>query len=482
MIELRPIGYVIGLLVCALGVMMAVPMLVDLAHGQAHWRVFLQAGVITAGAGGLMALACRNGLGRAMTLRQAFVLTTGIWVMLPLFGTLPLMGPAGALGFTDAYFEAMSGLTTTGATMLHGIDALPPGLNLWRGLLNWLGGLGIVIVAMLFLPVMKLGGMQFFRSEGFDTLGKVLPRAMDISSALIRIYLGMTLLCILAYRMAGLSGFDATMHALSTVSTGGFSSYDFGFAEMEGAPQWVACVFMVAAALPFIRYVQLIQGQARPLWADIQVRAFLRWVGLAVAMIAGWLVLGQGRGLEWSLREATFNVVSVVTGTGYASVDVTAWGPGALVILMVMGLAGGCTASTACSVKVFRWLVVLGTIRVRMRQLYSPRRVQSVRLGGETLPDEVVNSVMAFLSVFIVTFGVLIVALSLTGLDSRTAITAAWTAIANVGPAWGPEVAATGAMHDFPTAAKWLMIFGMLLGRLEILSVLVLFLPRFWRD
>lgn len=481
MIDLRPVGYVIGLLIATLGAVMLIPMAVDIAQDDPHWFAFLESAIITGAAGGILALACRNDERKALTLHQSFVLTAGIWLTAPLFGSLPLMLGAPGLGFTDAYFEAMSGVTTTGATVIVGLDALPMGANLWRGLLQWLGGLGIVIVAMIFLPIMKVGGMQFFRSEGFDTLGKILPRAMDISAALIRIYLGLTIACASAYALLGLSPFDAVMHALTTVSTGGFSSYDASFGGLTAGAALAGSLFMILASLPFIRYVQLAQGQGGPIFRDVQVRAFLRWTGYAVALLVLYRMLRQDIALLPALRETLFNVISVITGTGFSLGDVTAWGQMALVLLVMLGLVGGCSSSTVCSIKVFRWLILLGAIRAQIRRLHSPHRVQPIRLDGRVVDDEVLSSVMAFFTLFMVTFGVLIVALSLTGLASQTAITAAWTSIANIGPAWGPEVGATGAMHGFPASAKWVMIFGMFLGRLELLSVFVLLMPRFWR-
>ncbi len=482
MIDFRPVGYVIGLLVAVLGLAMLIPMAIDMQGGNAHWRAFLEASFVTVISGGLLAMASRNPLRKTLTLQQGFLLTSGVWLALPFFGSLPFVIGAPGVGFTDAYFEAMSGMTTTGTTVFPSIDDLPRGTNMWRGILQWLGGLGIVIVAMIFLPVMKVGGMQFFRSEGFDTLGKILPRALDISTALIRIYIGLTLLCALVYAALGMTAFDAVMHALTTVSTGGFSSYDASFSIYRGAPEYASSVFMILASLPFIRFVQLTQGHATPLWRDVQVRAYLRWTGYAIAVIVVYRVLRHEAAFWPTLREVTFNVITIFSGTGYASEDVTKWGHLAFVVLIISGLIGGCTSSTGCSVKVFRYLILFEAVRTQIRRLHSPNRVEPVRFDHRTVDVEVVNSVMAFFSLFILSFGLLIVALSLTGLETKTALTAAWTAIANVGPAWGPEVSANGAVDHFPTTAKWLMIFGMFIGRLELLSVFVLLLPRFWRS
>ncbi|MFN3724318.1 MAG: TrkH family potassium uptake protein [Paracoccaceae bacterium] len=482
MIDLRPVSYVIGLLVVAMGVFMLFPMALDRAAGDPNWMAFLQAAVLCLVAGGATALASANGAGGGMSLQQIFLLTTGVWVAMPAFGALPLVLGAPGLRLTDALFESVSGMTTTGTTVIVGLDALPLGANLWRGILQWLGGLGIVIVALLFLPVMKVGGMQFFRSEGFDTLGKVLPRALDISSALIQIYVWLTVACAMTYFALGMSGFDAVMHALTTVSTGGMSSHDVSFGVFQGPLEYAAVAFMMLGSLPFIRFVQLAQGVFRPLWQDPQVRAYLRWNLYAIAAVVGYEVLTHDLPAEVVLREATFNIVSTFSGTGYSSVDLSGWGPFPFVLLILVGLIGGCTSSTGCSVKVFRYLILFEAIKVQIKRLHNPSSVNPLRYDGRSVGQDVVDSVIVFFTLFILTFGVLAVALSLTGLEFKTAVTAAWTSIANVGPVFGREVGTTGAVDSFPDSAKWLMMGGMLLGRLELLSVYVLFMRRFWQN
>lgn len=481
MIDLRPVGYVIGLLVAVMGATMLFPMALDWLAGDPNWQAFLQAAVISGVAGAVLALACANGAGNGLSLQQIFLLTTGVWVALPAFGALPLVLGAPDIRFVDAMFESVSGMTTTGTTVIVGLDALPAGANLWRGILQWLGGLGIVIVAMLFLPVMKVGGMQFFRSEGFDTLGKVLPRALDISSALIQVYIILTLTCALAYFAFGMNGFDAVMHALTTVSTGGFSNYDASFAGFAGPLQYVASLFQLLASMSFIRFVQLMQGDPWPLWRDVQVRAYIRWTAYAIGLVTGYIALAQGVPPEVALREATFNLITIFSGTGYASTDVTAWGAFPFVVLIAAGLIGGCTSSTVCSVKVFRYLILLEAVKVQIARLTNPSAVVAVRYDGRRVDQGVIDSVIVFFTLFILTFGLLAVALSLTGLPTLTAITAAWTSVANIGPVWGEGVSPTGAVDGFPDMAKWVMMFGMILGRLELLSVYVLFLRSFWR-
>ncbi len=428
-----------------------------------------------------MALASANFDLRQMSVREAFLLTTSTWVVLPMVGAIPLMLGAPDVSVTDAYFEAVSGMTTTGATVFPGLDDLPRGVNLWRGILQWLGGLGIVIVALIFLPVMRVGGMQFFRSEGFDTLGKVLPRTIDISRGLILAYVVLTLACAATYGALGMEWYEATVHALTTLSTGGFSTTDQSFAAFSGPAEYAAVVFMILASVPFIRFIQFANGNRMALFRDVQVRAFLRWMTYAIVALTLWQVLVLGIPLEPALRESSFNLVTIWTGTGFSSTDVTSWGSFAFGILFVAGLIGGCTASTGCSVKVFRYLVLKEALINQLRILVSPRTVTVPRLDGRPIERDVIDSVMTFTVLFFLTMGVVAVALSLTGLATQTAITAAWTSVANIGPAFGPEVGPTGAMDGFPTAAKWIMIFGMLVGRLELLAVFVLFTAAFWR-
>ncbi|WP_378944925.1 TrkH family potassium uptake protein [Paracoccus sp. R86501] len=482
MIDLRPVAHPIGKIVFALGGFMLAPMMIDLWNGDPHWLVFLECSIITTVCGLLTVVATR-GEQKTLKIQQAFLLTSGIWVTLPIFGALPFILGAPHASIVDAYFEAMSGVTTTGTTAFPKLDGLPDGTHLWRALLQWIGGLGIVVVAMVFLPVMKVGGMQFFRSEGFDTLGKVLPRAGEIATEMTMVYLAMTGACAVTFMLLGMNGFDAVIHALTTCSTGGFSNYDASMGTYLGGPEWAASVFMVMASVPFIRLVQALRGNYVPLWQDKQVRTYLRWICYvcAIIMIYRLVYMEQDNNLPEMLRETVFNTISVFSGTGFASTDMSAWGHLPLALLIIVGLIGGCTGSTGCSVKIFRYLVLLEAVRAQIRRMHSPHRVYPLRYEGQPLDKGIIDSVMAFFTLFMLTFGLLIVGLALTGLHPRTALTAAWTAIANIGPLWGPEVTQNGSIVDFPAAAKWLMILGMYLGRLELVSVLVLLMPRFWR-
>lgn len=476
----RPVVHIFGLLVILLAGLMFVVYGLDLVLGNDS--IFGVCALVFAIIGVFVVLATSDVTLKGLDTRQAFLLTTGAWVLVPLVGAMPFVFGVPHASLTDAVFEAMSGVTTTGSTVFTGLDTLPEGVNLWRGILQWLGGLGIIIVAMLFLPLMKVGGMQYFRAEAFDTMGKVMPRALDISKAMIQVYVGLTIAIAGIYAALGMTGFDAVMHALTSVSTGGFSSSDLSFGKYDIPALDVAAVlFMVLAGLPFVRYVQLVSGNARPLFEDVQVRAYVRWILYAVLAISLYRVIAGGEAPFEVLRETAFNVVAIFSGTGYSTADVTGWGPFAFVVLFLVGLIGACTASTGCSVKVFRYMILIDAIRQQLRAIHSPSGVFRPHYDGRPIAPEILHSVIAFFTLFMLTFGVLAVLLALTGLHFSTAVTAAWTSIANIGPAFGPEVGPYGAMDGFPVLAKWLMIAGMLLGRLELLAVLVLFTARFWR-
>lgn len=482
MLDLRPVGYVIGLLVAVLGAAMLLPMLVDIAEGRAHWPVFIQSALITMLSGGLIALACANGVKEGLTIQQTFLLTTGVWVALPLFGALPFVFGATEARFVDAFFEAMSGLTTTGSTVFSGLEELPKGLLLWRGILQWLGGIGIIVVAMVFLPELRVGGMQIFKSESFDTMGKILPRAGQIASQISSIYLGLTMICAFSYLVLGMNAFDATVHALTTVSTGGFANYDASFGAFKGNLEIAAAFFMILAALPFVRYVQLINGQPEPLWRDSQIRVFVVTLLVIVSIMS--IALFQLFPQDWgtSMREALFNVTSIMTGTGYASANYMTWGPLLISMFFFIGLIGGCAGSTTCSIKVFRYQLLFASIKMQLRRIRSPNGVFVVRYDRRPVSDDVLSSVISFFMFFVVTLGLLAVALSLTGLDFITSLSGAATALSNVGPGLGDEIGPAGNFAGLNDTAKWLLSIGMLLGRLELLAVYAILTVNFWRD
>jgi len=481
MYDMRPVGYVIGLLVLVLGVPMLVPLGAEFYYDTGNWWVFFESAVLTMLVGALSALACANGVGPRLSIQQTFLLTTGVWLMLPIFGALPfVLGPEGER-FVDGVFEAMSGMTTTGSTVFTGLDDRPAGILLWRGMLQWFGGVGIIVVAMVFLPELRVGGMQIFRSEAFDTMGKILPRAGEIAQQISVIYVGLTVICALCYRALGMPAFEATVHAMTTISTGGFSTTDASFGAFQGPMEYAAAVFMILASLPFVRYVQLVAGTARPLFVDSQVRAYLGTILALVVFFSIYRLVANGDDLEHGAREAVFNVTSIISGTGFSSTDYQLWGGTAVVIFFFIGLIGGCAGSTACSIKVFRYQLLMASISTQLRRLYAPHGVFEPRFEGRKVSEEVLSSVMAFFVLFFVSLGVVAMLLGLTGLDFITSVSGAATALANIGPGLGTEIGPAGTFTNLNDTAKWVLTAAMLLGRLELMAVFVLFTTQFWR-
>jgi len=459
---------------------MVVPLALDLSDGDDNWRGFAFAAFVTLVSGVALALLSASDEDRGLSRQQAFLLTVLVWVALPVWGALPFYLGAPRASFTDAIFEAMSGLTTTGATVFTGLDEAPRGMLLWRALLQWYGGVGIVVVAMVFLPVLKVGGMQFFRSEAFDLGTDILPKAAEVAVSLSWIYVALTTACALAYAAAGMNSFDAIAHAMTTLSTGGMANYDGGFGVFSASAQYICVVFMILAATPFIRYMQLARGQVQPLWRDPQVHGFLGILGVSWFLVIAWLVAIDGNSLAFAVQHTLFNVTSVMTGTGYASYDYNGWGGFAIAVIFIVGLIGGCTGSTSCSAKVFRYQILLSALAQQIRRIHAPSGVFPLRYGHRVVDPEILSSVMAFFFVFIAALSAWAIMLSMFGLSPLTSISGAVAALANIGPGLGPEIGPAGNYAGLPDGAKWLLAAGMLLGRLEFLSVLVLLTPSFW--
>lgn len=480
MLDVRPVGYVIGLLLLALGASMGLPMIADLVQRNGHWPVFAETGMMTMLVGMCLSLATSNAVPDRLSVQQTFLLTVAVWVMLPVFAALPFVVGATDLGYTDAFFEAMSGFTTTGATVIVGLDDLPRGILLWRGLLQWYGGIGIVVVAMVFLPELRVGGMQIFRSEAFDTGGKVLPRAAEIASTISVCYVALTVACAISYVAAGMSTFDAIVHSMTTLSTGGFANYDASFGAFKGMSEYIATFFMLAAAAPFVLYVQLLRGKGMPLLRDSQLRAFLGTAAVLMAVTATTLILVDDFAPEEALRESMFNIASIMTGTGFASADYMQWGGFLVTLFFFCGLIGGCAGSTSCSVKIFRYQLLFAAAKAQLRQIRSPHGVFHPRYAGRKVSADVLSSVMAFFVLFFVTLGIFAVLLGLTGLDMVTSVSGAATAIANIGPGLGPIIGPAGNFAPLGDTAKWILAIAMLIGRLELVVVYVLFTRQFW--
>ena len=481
MVDFRPVAYVIGRILIVLAILMLAPAIIDLRAGLGNGYAFLASSAVTGVVGVALTLSTANALSRSLDTRQAYLLTAGIWCLVPLFGAIPFYIGAPGLNFELAYFEAVSGITTTGATVIYGLDDLPTGMNLWRGMLNWLGGLGIAFIAMIFLPLMRVGGMQFFRTEGFDTFGKALPRATDIARQLLVIYVGLTVACIAVYSAVGMTPLDAVVNGFATIATGGFSPSDVSFNKYVGAGEYFGALFMILGSLPYIRYVQLVNGSPQTLWHDSQVRAYLRWLGTAVFLVWVWRVWTTGAPLEPTFRETLFNLTSIMSSTGFFSGTFPTWGGFMLVVAFVLGVIGACSGSSAAGLSVFRMQLVVAVLRREIGRIGTPSTVAPIRYDGRAVGEDVLNALILFVSSYILILGVMTVGMTLFGVDTVSALFAVWTALGNIGYGFGPLVERTGTFIDFPPGAIAIMTLCMILGRLGLLAVLVLVLPRFWR-
>ena len=482
MIDFRPILHICGLLMCVMAAAMALPAMADLSAGNVDWVVFVGSGAVTAFIGGSLVLATRSDKAVEITRRQAFALTASAWVAISIVGAIPLLSYGGHLGFADAVFETVSGLTTTGATVLYGLDQHPPGILLWRSLLQWMGGVGIIVMAIVMLPFLGVGGMQLFETESSERSTRIVPRARQFVTYIGGIYGALTFACFVLYWSLGMTPFDAWNHAMTTISTGGFSTHDASFAYFDrSALQWAAVLFMMAGGIPFVVYIRFVRGRTHALIDDVQVRAFVGFLAVVAVVLAIYLMLARHMGVGESLRAAAFHVVSIVTTTGYASTDYTLWGTAAIGLFFALTFIGGCTGSTAGGIKIYRHQILWIAVRAYVRQLTRPHRVDVLSYGGLTVSRDIQASVLAFLAVYVGAFSLTAVLLAALGLDFTTALSASATAFANVGPGLGDIIGPAGNFSSLPDSAKWILSGAMLMGRLELFTLLVLLDPDYWR-
>jgi trk system potassium uptake protein TrkH len=480
LIDFRPVFLVVGLLLLIVGMAMLLPSVVGLLRDSPNGEAFFASAVVTIAVAGAAVAANRVPM-ITITRRQTYILVVMAWVMLPGFAALPFVFSEVDLSFTDAYFEAMSGLTTTGSTVLTGLDQMAPSILLWRALLHWLGGIGIIVMAMAILPLLRTGGMQLFHAESSDRYEKPFPRATQLVSALVLAYALLTILCGMAYRLAGMSGFDAVVHAMATLSTGGYSSHDASFAYFQSPLlEWLGTLFMLAGALPFVLYVRAVRGDTRIL-RDRQVHVFLAIVLISSLALAAWLTIHNDLLLHDAVRLTLFNVTSIVTTTGFASADYNLWGGFAAGIMFYLTFVGGCTGSTAGAIKIFRFRVMTIVLSDHLLQRFFPHGVGNRSYDGKPLEDDVVEGVLAFAVVYAASVGAIALGLAALDLDWITSLSGAATAVGNVGPGLGDIIGPAGNFASLPDGAKWMLAFGMLLGRLELFTVIVLLAPRFWR-
>ena len=491
-IDLRPVLFVSGVLICVLAGAMLAPALVDYIDNDEDWLVFVASAAICLFIGLSLAFANQGASFRRVAIREMFLMTTAAWLLTAAAAALPFAFSEAEMSYTDAFFEAMSGITTTGATVMTNLEDAPRGLLLWRALLQWLGGVGIIVMGMLILPALQVGGMQLFRTESSDRSEKALPRTAQNAAGVAAIYLLFTALCAIGYLIGGMDGFDAIAHAMTTVSTGGYGTRDASMGAWDSPMiHWNAVLFMIVGALPFLlffrtfrgAYARTRAGEAGALFRDSQTRWFFAILLAAITALAiHKLMSGDYAGAEPAIRQAAFNVVSVMTGTGYATSDYGAWGGMAPTAFFFLMFVGGCAGSTSCGIKIFRFQVLFAWANVQAQRLLQPHGVFVAYYNGRPMGDEVAGSVTAFVFLFMLCFAGLTVLMGMHGLDFITAASAAASALANVGPGLGPMVGPATTFQDLPDTAKWALAAGMLLGRLELFTVFVMLSPNFWRN
>jgi trk system potassium uptake protein TrkH len=481
-LDVRPVLFVIGIIVSIVGAAMVLPALSDIASGHEDWRVFVASSAITLFVGGAMILTNRV-KSPQFTLRHMFLLTTLTWVVVAGFGALPFAFASLDLSLADAYFESMSGLTTTGSTVIVGLDHAPPGILLWRGLLQLMGGVGIVAIAIAVLPALRIGGMQLFRLESSDKSDKVLPRATQIVGSLGIVYAVLSIACAVLYMAGGMSAFDAVVHSFATISTGGFANYDASFGYYDSAfIDGVGALFMLMGGMTFMLFVRASQGDWRSLWSDTQTRWYLAVALVFTGAISLWLIVAMEMPPFLAVRHSLFNVVSILTTTGLVSTDYSQWGSFPIALFFILTFLGGCSGSTSGGIKIFRFQMLYEIGRAHVHQAFQPSGVFVPKYNRRQITEAVTQSLLAFLFLYFVTFGAVAVALSATGLDLVTALSGSATALGNVGPGLGDIIGPAGNFAPLPDAAKWILSAAMLMGRLELMTIFVLVSRAFWRE
>lgn len=470
----------LGGLLIAFSAFMLVPLLVAPSPFHQPGGAFVLGALASAFAGlALIALSPASGAFE-MTRRQGFLVTALAWTILPAFGALPLLGVE--LSAADAYFEAVSAMTTTGSTVMTGLDFAPPSILLWRSLMQAIGGVGVIVLGIIMMPFLRVGGMQLFHTESSDTSEKIVAKAFDLAAWIFGLFVLLTLACAGAYHVFGMHWFDAVNHALTTVSTGGFSTHDSSFGYFEDARlTWVATVFMLAGALPFVAYIRLARGRTFEFVGDIQMRALLIFLVAISLLVTVTRVIRSDTPVFEALTTSAFHIVSVVTTTGYASEDYQLWGPFAVGLFFILTFVGGCSGSTAGGVKIYRFQILGRLAAAHLTRIVSPSRIHPVLYHERKVEDNVAYSILSFLVALLISLLASTFLLAWLGVDLITALTATSTALANVGPGLGATVGPVGNFASLPDAAKWILSFMMILGRLEFFTILVLLTPAFWR-
>ena len=475
----KTVFFTLGILQIILGIFMLIPVIAQLFYDEFD-SSFIGASIVTIIFGSLFFLSNLDH-DKKLNLQQAFLLTALSWLSIAIFGSLPFVFSSTEFSFTNAFFESMSGITTTGSTIISNLEIIPKGILFWRAILQWLGGIGIIVMAITLMPLMNVGGMQLFKISSNDSSEKILPKSKEIALRLIYIYSILTALCAISYKTLGMNFFDSLTHSMTTIATGGFSNYNDSIGFFNNIYIEIsAMVFIILGSLPFIAYIKFLSGNKKIFFSDIQIKTFLKIIAISIFILVVYLIFNNSGQLN--LRYIFFNVISILTGTGYVNAQYDNWGSFPILLFLGLMFIGGCAGSTTCGIKIFRIQILYSFIVNHLKKIIYPKGIFILKYNQNTVDDKFVASIISFIYMYLVIFFIIAALLSLTGLDFITAISGAATSISNVGPGLGSIIGPNGNFSTLPDLSKWILTLGMILGRLELFAILVLFLPSFWKN
>ena len=477
----KTVFFLIGILLIVLGASMLAPYSIHIMYEE-NSHSFVSSSFVTMFIGMLFVLANLEKEFK-LNLRQTFLFSTLAWLMVAIFGSLPFLLSSNEFTLSEAFFESMSGITTTGSTILLNLEQTPKAILLWRAMLQWLGGIGIIVMAITLMPIMNVGGMQLFKISSNDSSEKILPKSKEIALRLIYIYLGLTILCASTYKVFGMSFFDSFTHSMTTIATGGFSNYDESIGHFNSLSIEIsAMIFIILGSLPFIAYIKFLNGNKKIFISDVQIRSFIKIILFSILILLIYLTIKNIDNSQINLRSIFFNVISILTGTGYVIGKFDNWGSFPLIFFLILMFIGGCAGSTTCGIKIFRIQILYLFIINQLKKIIYPKGIFIIKYDKNNVDDKFMASIISFIFLYLVIFFLITAFLSLSGLDFITAISGAATSISNVGPGLGSTIGPSGTFSSLPDISKWILSFGMILGRLELFAILVLFLPSFWKN
>ena len=475
----KTVFFTLGILQIILGISMIIPVFAQILFSELD-SSFIGASIATIIFGTLFFLSNLDH-DKKLNLQQAFLLTALSWLSIAIFGSLPFIFSSMEFSVTDSFFESMSGITTTGSTIISNLENTPKAILLWRAILQWLGGIGIIVMAITLMPIMNVGGMQLFKISNNDSSEKILPKSKEIALRLIYIYSILTFLCAFFYKVFGMNYFDSLTHSMTTIATGGFSNYNDSIGYFDSAYiESVSMIFIILGSLPFIAYIKFLNGDKQIFKNDSQIRTFFKIIFFSIVILGIYLSLNNIQSFD--LRSILFNVISIITGTGYVNDQFDSWGSFTIVLFLMLMFIGGCAGSTTCGVKVFRFQILYLFIMNQIKKIIYPKGVFVIKYAENSINEKFIASIISFIFFYFLIFFCLSALLSLTGLDFITAISGAATSISNVGPGLGSTIGPNGNFSSLPDISKWILTVGMILGRLELFAILILFVPAFWRN